>query len=145
MTNCFGFRFLNSLEKTYFSDLKVGDSFTFNSGFKRFNNGVLVGQSKPATSLSSYRIVDLVAPATTTTTTTTNTGTVSTPYPTTAMPIPADPAPIWYAAIKGTFANTIATPTSYVIQPYSTKVGTGLSATINTLKAGSAYALFWNV
>jgi len=29
------------------SDLKVGNSFTFNAGFKRFNNGVLVDQSKP--------------------------------------------------------------------------------------------------
>ena len=145
MTNCLGFRMVAEFEKKYFSDLKVGDSFTFNSGFKRFNNGVLVDQSKPATSLYSYRIVDLVAPATTTTTTTTNTGTVSTPGPTTAMPVPADPALIWYASIKGTFAYTIATPTSYVIQPYSTKVGTGLSATINTMKTIGSYALFWNV
>lgn len=80
------------------SELKVGSSFTFNAGFKRFNNGVLVDQSKPVTTLPTFVIVDVAAPTTTTTT-----GTVSTPGPTTAMPTPADPAPIWYAATKGNF------------------------------------------
>lgn len=81
------------------SALKVGSSFTFNAGFKRFNNNVLVDQSKPVTTLPTFLIVDVAAPTTTTTTT----GTVSTPGPTTAMPTPADPAPIWYAATKGNF------------------------------------------
>jgi len=51
------------------SDLKVGNSFTFNAGFKRFNNGVLVDQSKPATSLPTFVIVDVASPAATTTAT----------------------------------------------------------------------------
>ncbi len=48
------------------SELKVGNSFTFTAGFKRFNNGVLVDQSKPATSLPTFVIVDVAASTTTT-------------------------------------------------------------------------------
>ena len=48
------------------SELKVGSSFTFNAGFKRFNNGVLVDQSKPVTTLPTFVIVDVAAPTTTT-------------------------------------------------------------------------------
>jgi len=51
-------------------ELKFGNSFTFNAGFKRFNNGVLVDQSKPATSLPTFVIIDVAASTTTTTTTT---------------------------------------------------------------------------
>ena len=48
------------------SELKVGSSFTFNAGFKRFNNGVLVDQSKPVTTLPTFVIVDVAVPTTTT-------------------------------------------------------------------------------
>ena len=45
-------------EAAYLAPLKVGDSFGFNSGFRRQNNGVEVARSSVVTSTPTFVIVD---------------------------------------------------------------------------------------
>jgi hypothetical protein len=59
--------------------LKIGNSFKFNSGFKRFQNDFLITQSSPQTTLPTFVLVDVAASSSTTSTTTpTSTSTDST-------------------------------------------------------------------
>lgn len=45
-------------EAAYLAPLKVGNSFGFNSGFRRQNNGVEVARSSVVTSTPTFVIVD---------------------------------------------------------------------------------------
>ena len=48
-------------EASYLAPLKVGNSFSFNSGFKRFSGGVVVAQSFAPSSLPSSVVVDVAS------------------------------------------------------------------------------------
>ena len=71
--------------------------------------------------------------------------TVVVPIPSTAAPAPKDSAPIWYSFIKGNFNYTLAAPITYTVSNYTNSSSVGISATLNTMKVGTQFAVFWNV
>ena len=112
---------------------------SFRAGAKFFCNGVACAQTATTTSDFVYTVVE--SGSTTPTTPTTQT----TPTVSTTQPTASDASLIWYNVNKFTWSYTLATPTTYTIQPFSGLVGGGLVATLNTMKASGSYAMFWNV
>ena len=96
-TSCWGARPLYSTDASYLAPLKIGNSFKFNSGFKRFQNGVVITQSSPQTTLPTFVLVDVAASSSTTSTTTpTSTSTASTASTASSTQTNApDSWPIW--------------------------------------------------
>jgi len=76
---------------------------TFTTKLRLVTDALITASVMVTTCSPSGFCQGVARPSTTTTTTTTTTGQVSTPGPTTPMPVPNDPASIWYAATKGTF------------------------------------------
>lgn len=56
--SCNGFRSLNLKNDTYLRELKVNSSFSYNSGYKRFENQTVVTESEPPNQLPTYKFVD---------------------------------------------------------------------------------------
>ena len=142
--NCMGGR-PNTYTSQLLSAFKLGTTVSFRAGTKFFCNGKACAQTSPTANAFTYTVVESgTGGSSTVTPTPTPTPTPATPT-TSTMPVPVDASPIWYKIIAASWTYTLPTPSSYVIQPFSGLVGTGVSATINTMKASGSYALFWNV